>query len=219
MTLEESILALRLRVMRRAQQLGNVSAACREAGISRTLLYRCRHRFERYGADGLHPQRRQARPGRPRHIEAGQPEELVCLNTFYLGKLKGVGKVWQLTACDAACSYGVARLLPALAAEGTAHFLRAVLVPLYRRAGRALPPPFPWSRLALPGTCRAGPEPGFPSAGASLQREPLRRDPRARSMAMGIGGRRRRGDLGAGAQAADATPGRPTPFMTRRGRI
>lgn len=93
MTLEESILALRLRVMRRAQQLGNVSAACREAGISRTLLYRWRHRFERYGADGLHPRRRQARPGRPRHIEAGQPEELVCLNTFYLGKLKGVGKV------------------------------------------------------------------------------------------------------------------------------
>ena len=224
MTLDDSILGMRLRVMRRAQELGNTSGACREAGISRTRFYRWRHRFERYGPDGLHPRRRQARPGRPpqvpphverlvvgvslawptwgcgrlaahlrhqglaqvapstvqrilrraglptrrqrlgvleahsartvglltdrsrrqlqrarlgppRHVEATTPGELVCLDTFYLGKLKGVGKVWQLTACDAACSYGVARLLPALSAESAAAFLRKVLVPLYRRAG------------------------------------------------------------------------------------
>jgi transposase InsO family protein len=224
MTLDQSILGMRLRVMRRAQELGNASAACREAGISRTRFYRWRHRLERYGPDGLHPRRRQARPGRPpqvpphverlvvgvslawptwgcgrlaahlrhqglaqvapstvqrilrraglptrrqrltvlehhsaqtmglltdrsrrqlqrtrpgppRHVEATTPGELVCLDTFYIGKLKGVGQVWQLTACDAACSYGVARLLPALSAEGSASFLREVLVPLYRRAG------------------------------------------------------------------------------------
>ena len=46
-----------------------------------------------------------------------------------------MGKVWQITACDGACSYGVARLLPALSAAATAAFLRTVLVPLYRRAG------------------------------------------------------------------------------------
>jgi transposase InsO family protein len=28
----------------------------------------------------------------------------VCLDTFYIGNLKGVGKVWQITACDAATS-------------------------------------------------------------------------------------------------------------------
>ena len=38
MTLDESILAMRLRVMRRAPELGNVRAACDEAGISRTLF-------------------------------------------------------------------------------------------------------------------------------------------------------------------------------------
>jgi transposase-like protein len=64
MTLDESILGMRLRVMRRAHKLGNVTAACPEAGISRTLFYRWRERFERYGPDGLHP-RRHARPGRP----------------------------------------------------------------------------------------------------------------------------------------------------------
>ena len=39
MTLEDKVHAFRLRVLQRAQELGNVSAACREAGISRTLFY------------------------------------------------------------------------------------------------------------------------------------------------------------------------------------
>jgi len=77
----------------------------------------------------------RARRGRPRHVEAQVPGELVCLDTFYIGQLKGVGKVWQITACDAACSYAVARLLPAFSAEAAAAFLRGVLVPLYRQAG------------------------------------------------------------------------------------
>lgn len=222
MTLDDSILAQRLRVMRRAHELGNVSAACREAEISRTLFYRWRARFERYGPDGLHPRRQRARPGRRpavpphlersvlglalawptwgcgrlaahlarqgprlapstvqrilrraglptrrerlgllehhtagtcglltartrralararrpgRHVHAREPGELVSLDTFYIGKLKGVGKVWQITACDAACSYGVAWLLPALTAEAAAAFLRQILQPLYQRAG------------------------------------------------------------------------------------
>jgi hypothetical protein len=37
MTLEASVHAFRLRVIARAQVLGNVSQACREFGISRTL--------------------------------------------------------------------------------------------------------------------------------------------------------------------------------------
>ena len=45
MTLDESIQGMRLRVMQRAEALG-VSAACREAGISRTLFYRWRRRLQ-----------------------------------------------------------------------------------------------------------------------------------------------------------------------------
>lgn len=44
--------------------------------------------------------------------------ELVRLDTFYLGMLKGVGAVWQITACDAATSYGMAAILPALTHQG-----------------------------------------------------------------------------------------------------
>ncbi len=222
MTLEDSVHAFRLRVLQRAQELGNVSAACRELGISRTVFYRWKGRHERYGRDGLHPRRRAARRGRPpaleqhdehailamalawptwgpqrisdqlaregrriapstvyralrrlglgtrrkrlavleshsaqdaglltertrrklqqarrrkRHVEAKEPGELVCLDSFYIGKLKGVGKVWQLTACDAACSYAAARIVPAATAKETARFLREVLVPLYEEAG------------------------------------------------------------------------------------
>src|SRR5437879_6928739 len=223
MTLDESIQGMRLQVIRRASEVG-VSAACQEAGISRTLFYRWQTRLTRYGVDGLHPRRHCARPGplpqlspqaerqilavaiaqatwgcrrlaasvarwwrlsiapstvqrllrrhglgtrrerllvlehqsarqtglltertrralwrarygRTRHVEAEVPGELVCLDTFYIGKLKGVGPVWQITACDAASSYGVAAILPTHTAADAAAFLRDVLVPLFRRAG------------------------------------------------------------------------------------
>ena len=226
MTLDESIQGMRLRVMKRAEAIG-VTAACREAGISRTLFYRWRGRLQRYGVDGVHPRRVRARPGpapqlsppverrllavaiaeatwgaarlaayaqrlwrlrlapstvqrllrrhglatrrqrllvlehhsahraglltertrqvlwrlrhgQTRHVHAERPGELVCLDTFYIGKLKGVGKVWQITACDAATSYGIARILPALSPTATARFLRDVLGPAVRRAGWTL---------------------------------------------------------------------------------
>src|SRR5881409_2843525 len=221
MTLDESVHGMRLRVIERAQVQGNVSAVCRELGISRTVFYRWRNRLERYGVDGVHPRRQLAQAGRPvatapeverlvlaiaisaatwgcrriaaylartwrvrlapstvlrrvglatrrarltvleqqaartaglltertrqrlwrarygrtRHVEATEPGELVCLDTFYIGNLKGVGKVWQITACDAATSYGLAGLLPAHDAVAAATFLREVVVPHYQRAG------------------------------------------------------------------------------------
>jgi transposase InsO family protein len=223
MTLEDRVQAQRLHVFRRAEELGNVSAACREAGISRTLFYRWKQGYEAYGADALHPRRLRARPGRPsevpaqlertvvalalawptwgpqrlavqlarqgvvvapstvyrtlkrlalgtrrqrlgllelhsaeraglltertrklrevrrkkRHVEARRPGDLVCIDCFYIGKLKGVGRVWQLTACDAASSFGAARVvaLRQPTAQALERFLREVLVPLYREAG------------------------------------------------------------------------------------
>jgi transposase InsO family protein len=77
----------------------------------------------------------RARHGRTRHVEATEPGELVCLDTFYIGNLKGVGKVWQITACDAATSYGLAGLLPAHDAAAAATFLREVVVAHFQRAG------------------------------------------------------------------------------------
>lgn len=223
MTLDESIQGMRLQVIRRGSEIGP-SAACREAGISRTLFYRWEKRLALYGVDGLHPRRHRARPGpapqlspqaerqilavaiaqatwgcrrlaaylarwwrlamapstvqrllrrhglgtrrerllvlehqsaretglltertrrtlwharygTTRHVEAEVPGELVCLDTFYIGKLKGVGPVWQITACDAASSYGVAAILPALTHQAAAAFLRTTVLPLFAKAG------------------------------------------------------------------------------------
>lgn len=216
MTLEDSIHAQRLRVLREATRLGNVSEACRRHGMSRTLFYRLRRRLEQYGSDGVHPKRRQARCGRPptipvqterrviaialawptcgpqwysdqlardgitvaattvwrllrrhqlgtrsarlavlehasaattgllterttkpaRHVEAREPGELLSLDTFYVGKLKGVGKVWQITGCDVASSFAWARLvIGEVTAAAVLAFVRETVRPVYRRAG------------------------------------------------------------------------------------
>jgi transposase InsO family protein len=42
---------------------------------------------------------------------AARPGDLVALDTFYVGKLKGIGPVWQLTAVDTATRYAIGRLV------------------------------------------------------------------------------------------------------------
>lgn len=72
------------------------------------------------------PQCPPRRPADRAHVAAAQPAELVCLDTFYIGQLKVVGKVWQVTACDAASSFGIACILPALSPTAPARALRDV---------------------------------------------------------------------------------------------
>ena len=223
MTLDESVVQLRLHALTRALEEGNVSAVCRQLGISRTLFYRWRKRYIRYGTDGLRPKLRSRQRGRPaqvphhlerrvialalawptwgprrlsaqlqrdgvrlspstiyrllkraclnttqlrlavlerhsaataglltertrralhnarrgaRHVQARVPGELVCLDTFYVGKLKGVGKVWQYTACDAATSFGLARLMLGNPdSSKAAAFLTETVLPSFERMG------------------------------------------------------------------------------------
>ena len=221
MTLEDSVRRHRVAILQRAALLGSVTQACREAGISRTLFYRWRRRYLRYGTEGLRPRprrptrwprqtipalehavlayallwpthgparialqlrqplwggwrisasgvyavlrrhglqtrwerltrleahaatdglvtertrRRRVRP----HVEAQHPGDLVCLDAFYVGKLKGVGKVWQLTACDAACSFGIATLVPRITQQTAIQFLREHVMPAYARTNHRI---------------------------------------------------------------------------------
>ena len=78
----------------------------------------------------------QAQGHKPRHIEASVPGELVCIDTFYIGKLKGVGKVWQYTACDAATSYGTAAVMAGEVTSGKAtSFLKESILPTFEQMG------------------------------------------------------------------------------------
>jgi hypothetical protein len=71
-----------------------------------------------------------------RHVEAAVPGDLLSLDTFYVGKLKGVGKVWQITGCDVASSFAWARLvIGEVTARAVLKFLREVVRPTYRHAG------------------------------------------------------------------------------------
>ncbi len=75
--------------------------------------HRVRTRWERLArlegealvARGLLTERTARQLGKEgRHIEAERPGDLVCLDSFDLAKLKGGGRVWRPTACDAATS-------------------------------------------------------------------------------------------------------------------
>ena len=78
---------------------------------------------------------RTARRRRGRHVAAAQPGDLCSLDSFYIGKLKGVGKVWQLTACDCASSFGWARIV---VGEVTAARMAAFLTDVVRNPERGL---------------------------------------------------------------------------------
>ncbi len=115
-----------------------VYRALRRVGLGthrERLLVLEQHSAARAGLLTERTRRRLQRVCRTRHIEAEHPGDLVCLDSFYIGRLKGVGKVWQLTACDAACSFAVARIVPQATADEAASFLRHAVVPAYREAG------------------------------------------------------------------------------------
>jgi transposase InsO family protein len=51
-------------------------------------------------------------PGPEQHIDVDRPGELVGIDCFYVGRLKGAnGAIWQLTAIDIASSYAWAELV------------------------------------------------------------------------------------------------------------
>lgn len=73
------------------------------------------------------------------HIGSDVPGEEVFFDTFYVGHLKGVGKVWQLSAVDGASSFGMARVIAGpKSAVAMARFLADDVLPTCERAGLCL---------------------------------------------------------------------------------
>jgi len=62
-----------------------------------------------------------------RHIEADQPGERICIDTFYIGCLKGVGRIYQMTGCDAASSFAWAKLYTDKSARSAVNFVDHIL--------------------------------------------------------------------------------------------
>lgn len=96
---------------------------------------------EQHSADthGLLTERTARALRKTRHVEADSPGELLSLDTFYVGRLKGVGKVWQITGCDVASSHTWAQLvIGEVTAEETWRFVDTHVRPAYREAGWTL---------------------------------------------------------------------------------
>ncbi|HEY5155636.1 MAG TPA: DDE-type integrase/transposase/recombinase [Acidimicrobiales bacterium] len=217
MTPTEIIYQRRVRVLDLADELGNVSEACRIIGVSRTKFYDWRRTASAYGLDALMPKdrRRPQEPNAtPTHVVtdllaiamaeptigcrqladrleargyrvskstvqkilvehalgrraqrvaraaaivafttglvtetvmedapfgfchwAARPGDLVALDSFYVGNLKGVGKVYQLTAIDTATRWAVIMIiLGPVTASHTAAFIDHV-IRRYRKHG------------------------------------------------------------------------------------
>ena len=201
-TSAEIIYHRRVRLLDLADDLGNISEACRTLGVSRTRYYEWKHTAELYGLEALWPKdrRRPAQPNEtPTHVVAdlmalvvieptigcrqyadrlvelgfdiskstvqrilvahglgrraqrvaraaavamlsglitepvteaaaepfgfchwaARPGDLVALDSFYIGNLKGVGKVYQLTAVDTCTRWAITKLIigPVTAAD------------------------------------------------------------------------------------------------------
>jgi transposase len=76
-------------------------------------------------------------PGPERHIDVSRPGELVGIDCFYVGRLRGTeGKIWQLTAIDVASSFGWAELVVAKQGNPTPSKPRSSLAESLRTSRR-----------------------------------------------------------------------------------
>ena len=67
-----------------------------------------------------------------RHVEAEIPAELVCLDCFYVGNLKGVGKVYLHAVVDTFGSYAFGFLHVSKQPEAAVAVLHNDVLPFYR---------------------------------------------------------------------------------------
>jgi transposase InsO family protein len=72
---------------------------------------------------------------RARHIEAPHTGSLVAVDTFFVGTLKGVGKVYLQTAIDCHSRYAWARLYPAKLPVTAVHLMNNDVIPTFEAHG------------------------------------------------------------------------------------
>lgn len=225
MSTREKLIKARLGMLALAEQLQNISVACRRAGISRSHYYEIKEAFEKFGAEGLAPQARR-RPRMPNetppelverilvmteqyptrsylfvaqqlrligvgvspsavravwlrhgltlrvqrllwleqktaagggvlseallkilrryrgkttdpqtHVEAPCPGFLLCQDTYFVGTIKGVGKIYMQSVVDANASYGFAKLYLSKVPMTAVDVLNDRVLPFYDEQG------------------------------------------------------------------------------------
>lgn len=72
---------------------------------------------------------------RERHVESSRPGELLSQDTFYVGHMKGVGKVYLHTVVDTHASYAFGFLHPSKQPEAALAVLHNDVLPFYAEVG------------------------------------------------------------------------------------
>lgn len=70
---------------------------------------------------------------RERHVESGRPGELLNQDTFFVGRLKGVGKIYLHAVVDTCSSYAFGFLHTSKRPEGAVAVLHNEVLPFYKK--------------------------------------------------------------------------------------
>lgn len=73
------------------------------------------------------------RQSKSRHLEVDSPGELVGMDLFYVGRIKGIGKIYQFTAVDCYSSFGMAGLAQTKSASNAIEFLETKVRPHFEK--------------------------------------------------------------------------------------
>lgn len=225
MSTKEKLIKARVGMLALAEELKNISLACKRAGISRRHFYEIKEAFEKYGPEGLAPATRR-RPRMPnqtppeierrvlemtaqfptfsyvrismqlklvgvgvshaavrgvwlrhgltlkiqrllwleqktaseggvlterqirllqkhrgrladpeQHVEAPRPVYLLCQDTYFVGTIKGVGRIYMQSVVDAHCSLGFGKLYLSKVPMIAVDVLNERVVPFYEEHG------------------------------------------------------------------------------------
>jgi transposase InsO family protein len=84
MTKDDVLFGYRLRLFTLADELGNVSEACRRMGVSRQTYYRLKHQTDRWGIEALRVRERR-RPRQPNEIGPHIEQRIVAFSLAHPG--------------------------------------------------------------------------------------------------------------------------------------
>jgi transposase InsO family protein len=83
-TEHDVLVGFRLRLFTLAEELGNVSAACRVMGVDRSTYYRWKHRVDRWGLEALNVRERR-RPRMPNQIGPHLEQRIIAFSLGHPG--------------------------------------------------------------------------------------------------------------------------------------
>lgn len=84
MSEDDVLFGFRLRLFTLAEELGNVSAACRAMGVDRSTYYRWKRKTDRYGVEGLRVRERR-RPRMPNQIGPHLEQRIIAFSLGHPG--------------------------------------------------------------------------------------------------------------------------------------